>query len=250
MNIHAYCFSGRVAVSLSLLAFLSTACLAAFAGPADKVDTRIGAAHGAGSCPIGTCVPYGSVMPSPDTLYPFEGRRQPPPSGYYPGDPVVGFSQLHVSGAGLVGTGVAIEETAATDGSRRWKVTVTGKGPTVSLMTDMGDDDVREYFFGARVENAAKREISFRGHFTPWNEDGDRACGEESNMSLSLKPGEAKRFAALCYQHSDFVFGLRRKAKISLFLHGLRDGESVYVDSFYVKKPSENVLVFGRNSAR
>ena len=39
-------------------------------------------------------------MPSPDTVYPWPGRRSPPPSGYCPGDPVVGFSQLHVQGAG------------------------------------------------------------------------------------------------------------------------------------------------------
>ena len=100
MNVHADRLNCRVAASLSFLAFLASASLLTIAGPADKVDTRIGAARGAGSCPIGPCVPYGSVMPSPDTLYPFAGRRQPPPSGYYPGDPVVGFSQLHVEGTG------------------------------------------------------------------------------------------------------------------------------------------------------
>ena len=72
----------------------------AVCGVVDKVDTCIGSDYGRGNSPIGPCVPHGSVMPSPDTLYPLPGRRHPPPSGYYPGDPVVGFSQLHVQGTG------------------------------------------------------------------------------------------------------------------------------------------------------
>ena len=71
--------------------------LSALAG---LVDTRIGTRVGAGSALIGPCVPHGSVAPGPDTMFPCEGRRFPSPSGYYPGDPVVGFSQLHCEGTG------------------------------------------------------------------------------------------------------------------------------------------------------
>ena len=71
-----------------------------FGGLVETVDTRFGSERWHGSCPIGPCVPHGSAMPSPDTLYPYEGRTSAPPSGYYPGDPVVGFSQLHCQGTG------------------------------------------------------------------------------------------------------------------------------------------------------
>lgn len=78
------------------LSFSGMAC----GGLVEKVDSRFGSERWRGSCPIGPCLPHGSTMPSPDTLYPYAGRTSAPPSGYYPGDPVVGFSQLHCQGTG------------------------------------------------------------------------------------------------------------------------------------------------------
>lgn len=80
--------------------FLVGSFLVSAGGPADKVDTRIGTETGRGSCMVGPCVPHGSVYPSPDTIWPSAGRKFPAPSGYYPGDKVVGFSQLHAQGTG------------------------------------------------------------------------------------------------------------------------------------------------------
>ena len=93
-------------------ALLLTATLSVHAGAAglsDIVDTRIGSDRWHGSCPVGPCVPHGSVFPSPDTLWPVAGREKTdresaPPSGSYPGDPVVGFSQLHIQGSGGIPT--------------------------------------------------------------------------------------------------------------------------------------------------
>ncbi len=59
--------------------------------PADLVDPTIGS--GVGSCMPGPCLPHASIYPSPDTTL-------PQPSGYRPGQPVVGFSQLHTQGTG------------------------------------------------------------------------------------------------------------------------------------------------------
>lgn len=92
---------------------------AAFGGLAENVDTRLGSDRWHGSCPIGPCLPHGSAMPSPDTLYPFEGRSTPPPSGYYPGDPVVGFSQLHCHGTGGTPTyGLVLVSPTTGEGDR------------------------------------------------------------------------------------------------------------------------------------
>lgn len=68
----------------------------------EKVDTRLGTDWGRGSCLVGPCVPHGSVYPSPDGEWPAPGRKFPPPSGWYPGDRVIGFSQLHTQGTGGV----------------------------------------------------------------------------------------------------------------------------------------------------
>ena len=57
----------------------------------DLVDPTIGT--GVGSCMPGPCLPHASIYPSPDTTL-------PQPSGYRPGQPVVGFSQLHTQGTG------------------------------------------------------------------------------------------------------------------------------------------------------
>ena len=76
--------------------------LLAHANVSDCVDTRLGIGVGKGSCMVGPCVPHGSVYPSPDTEWPSEGRKIPPPSGFYAGDRVVGFSQLHTQGTGGV----------------------------------------------------------------------------------------------------------------------------------------------------
>lgn len=68
--------------------------------PADLVDTRIGSRIGNGTCLLGPCVPHGSVHPSPDTVWPSPGRGFPPPNGFWHGDKVSGFSQLHAQGTG------------------------------------------------------------------------------------------------------------------------------------------------------
>jgi predicted alpha-1,2-mannosidase len=82
---------------------------------ASYVDPRIGVRDGATSaCVIGPQMPFGSVNPSPDT----PGGED---DGYQPGEPVRGFSQLHVTGTGwgkygqiLVSPqmGLAVGETA------------------------------------------------------------------------------------------------------------------------------------------
>ena len=76
--------------------------------PAEWVDSRLGTARAFGSNVLGPCVPYGSAHPSPDTLWPtpHSGARGShhgfgaPTSGWWPGDKVVGFSQLHAQGTG------------------------------------------------------------------------------------------------------------------------------------------------------
>ena len=75
---------------------------------ADFVDMRIGTGRATGSNVLGPCVPHGSAHPSPDSLWPSPhvkpvGARHgfgPPTSGWWPGDKVVGFSQLHAQGTG------------------------------------------------------------------------------------------------------------------------------------------------------
>ena len=75
---------------------------------ADVVDMRIGTGRATGSNVLGPCVPHGSVHPSPDSLWPSPhekpaGARHgfgPPTSGWWPGDKIVGFSQLHAQGTG------------------------------------------------------------------------------------------------------------------------------------------------------
>ena len=102
-----------------ILASGLVAASAAFGGLVENVDTRFGSDRWHGSCPIGPCVPHGSVLPSPDTLYPYEGRTSAPPSGYYPGDPVVGFSQLHCQGTGGTPTyGLVLVSPTTGDGDR------------------------------------------------------------------------------------------------------------------------------------
>lgn len=61
----------------------------------DGVDPMIGSQPSRGACVIGPALPNGSIHPSPNTLGPSN-------SGYVPGQPVVGFSQLHAQGAGGV----------------------------------------------------------------------------------------------------------------------------------------------------
>ncbi len=85
-------------LALAGIALASTAAHAQ--GPATRplaaeVDPMIGVGPEHGSCPPGPCLPNGSIHPSPDTR---EGRN----SGFVPGSPVVGFSQLHAAGAGGV----------------------------------------------------------------------------------------------------------------------------------------------------
>ena len=77
---------------------------------AESVDMRIGTGRATGSNVLGPCVPHGSVHPSPDSLWPSPHEKPkdarhgfgPPTSGWWPGDRVVGFSQLHAQGTGGV----------------------------------------------------------------------------------------------------------------------------------------------------
>ena len=77
-------------------------------GLASLVDSRLGTARAFGSNVLGPCVPYGSAHPSPDSLWPTPHQRArgshhgfgAPTSGWWPGDKVVGFSQLHAQGTG------------------------------------------------------------------------------------------------------------------------------------------------------
>jgi predicted alpha-1,2-mannosidase len=57
------------------------------------VDPTLGVRDGKSNCVIGPQRPWGSINPSPDT-------REGGDSGYKHGQPVRGFSQLHVSGTG------------------------------------------------------------------------------------------------------------------------------------------------------
>ncbi len=90
---------------LSLTVWAGAAC--AFA-PAEWADTRIGTDRSHGSNIVGPSVPHGSAHPSPDSVWPATHVRPngakhgfgPPTSGWWPGDPVVGFSQLHSQGTG------------------------------------------------------------------------------------------------------------------------------------------------------
>ena len=92
---------------MSLAVFVG---LAADEDPVDLVDTRIGTAREFGSCVVGPCVPNGSVHPSPDSEWPSSLPHAPtknprhgqgaPTSGWWPGDRIVGFSQLHCQGTG------------------------------------------------------------------------------------------------------------------------------------------------------
>ena len=94
-------FCGILVGAVAALCGTAVAAEAA-ASPADLVDTRIGARVGRGSCLLGPCVPHGSIHPSPDTVWPSPGRKIPPPNGFWYGDRVVGFSQLHAQGTGGV----------------------------------------------------------------------------------------------------------------------------------------------------
>ena len=74
------------------------------------VDMRIGTERSYGSNVLGPCLPHGSSHPSPDSKWPSfhvkpKGARHgfgPPTSGWWPGDKIIGFSQLHVQGTGGV----------------------------------------------------------------------------------------------------------------------------------------------------
>ena len=87
------------------------ACLAfvAMVSAAGELERLVDTRHGVvkpdggevnGRCLVGPCVPHGSVSPCPDSLYPYGKRTYPSPSSLHPGDPVVGFSQLHAHGTG------------------------------------------------------------------------------------------------------------------------------------------------------
>ena len=93
---------------VSAVAVIGTLAPVCAADMADLVDMRIGTGRATGSNVLGPCIPYGSAHPSPDSLWPSphkkpKGARHgfgPPTSGWWPGDKVVGFSQLHAQGTG------------------------------------------------------------------------------------------------------------------------------------------------------
>ena len=71
----------------------ASACLRAADEAAQWVDPRIGTQNG-GNVIIGPSLPFGMVKPGPDT------GADDQNSGYAFGEPIVGFSQIHVSGTG------------------------------------------------------------------------------------------------------------------------------------------------------
>ena len=89
-------------------ATLTMASVDAVPSPAEWVDTRMGTARAFGSNILGPSIPHGSAHPSPDSHWPISHPVPPgarhgvgaPTSGWWPGDPVVGFSQLHAQGTG------------------------------------------------------------------------------------------------------------------------------------------------------
>ena len=85
--------NGRLVLNLAvIMASLSLArAAAAAASPVELVDPMIGS--GVGSCMPGPCLPHASIYPSPETTL-------PQPSGYRPGQPIIGFAQLHTQGTG------------------------------------------------------------------------------------------------------------------------------------------------------
>ena len=101
--------SCRVAAAITLSSVMVMSAAVPDTGDlSDLVDMRIGTGRATGSNVLGPCVPHGSVHPSPDSAWPSphkrpEGARHgfgPPTSGWWPGDKVVGFSQLHAQGTG------------------------------------------------------------------------------------------------------------------------------------------------------
>lgn len=84
----------RPFATIALAALCAASCVIAQSA-VDRIDPMIGAAPSRGSCIVGPAVPNGSIHPSPDTLGPSN-------AGFVPGEPVVGFSQLHAQGAGGV----------------------------------------------------------------------------------------------------------------------------------------------------
>ena len=93
---------------MSILSVIALCAVSTLGGTEELADTRIGTARAFGSNVLGPCVPHGSAHPSPDSLWPTchkapKGTRHgsgPPTSGWWPGDKVVGFSQLHAQGTG------------------------------------------------------------------------------------------------------------------------------------------------------
>ena len=83
-----------------ILGVASWSVFVAGAGISDFVDMTYGIGHTCGNCLIGPSLPHGSIHPSPDTINLAGKKRHAVASGYYPGDPVDGFSQIHAHGAG------------------------------------------------------------------------------------------------------------------------------------------------------
>lgn len=83
-----------------LIAFVSLSVKAIGTEPVDFVNTSIGVIDNrTNNCVIGPMMPYGSINPSPQTLRDPKDRYGGH-DGYDPRLPIIGFGQLHVSGAG------------------------------------------------------------------------------------------------------------------------------------------------------
>ena len=97
-----------ISKTIGVLSVSAAAFAAVAVSPAEWVGTRIGTDRAHGSNIVGPSVPHGSAHPSPDSLWPVQHVRPngakhgfgAPTSGWWPGDPVVGFSQLHAQGTG------------------------------------------------------------------------------------------------------------------------------------------------------
>lgn len=87
-------------IAFFAITFLACTAMAAVEGLSQWVDTRIGANNGNGTCILGPCVPHGSIHPSPDTVWYNGCGHHAPPNGWWQGDKVEGFSQLHAQGTG------------------------------------------------------------------------------------------------------------------------------------------------------
>ena len=160
------------------------------------VDTRFGTARRFGSCVVGPCLPHGSVHPSPDSAWPPPTPHPPEPgqrhgagaptSGWWPGDPIVGFSQLHCQGTGgrpsygnfrleIPASSMAIEEShpyrfwaTFPEAKMRVGIVPTAHGALYRIVSE--DVKPSDLVLNRRCKLAAADCINEKGEFTGnWN---------------------------------------------------------------------------------